>query len=450
LDPSKNNNIDVNGFYKLEFKEGKGEITADANHSIGKENRAGYYSEKYYIENGSTANKNVLQQRLKNKEDNIITTLQTDYVRIVTPLRARIEAGAKVIMRDQLVNTYSEAYNYGIDEWSADTLANFDYAYQERIYSTYGIFGQQQGKWKYQAGVRVEYAQQIPNLLSTNTKITNDYFNLFPSAHLKYAVTDKKELGISYSRRVNRASAGQMNPFTNYSDPNNLRTGNPYLIPEYINSLDLGFAVEGKKLNFTSSVFYRYTTDVIQRVKLFYPNSISAVTYANIDESQSYGLELILSYKPTKWFKNTLSMNADRIEYIDRSGETNFNNSGYNFSAKYSGSADFWKKTASIQVNGRFNAPRITAQGKILPRAAVDLSAEKRFKDNKWSIGMRLSDVFNTQGFQFEFDQDFIHQRGEYKWLTRRFYVTVSYKFGKLEVSKKGNRQGEGGGGFDF
>jgi hypothetical protein len=59
-----------------------------------------------------------------------------------------------------------------------------------------------------------------------------------------------------------------------------------------------------------------------------------------------------------------------------------------------------------------------------------------------------VSDIFNRQGFYMNIQQPTVTQTAEYKWLTRRYYLTFTYKFGKLEMSNK--RQGGGEGGFDM
>jgi hypothetical protein len=43
-------------------------------------------------------------------------------------------------------------------------------------------------------------------------------------------------------------------------------------------------------------------------------------------------------------------------------------------------------------------------------------------------------------------DQERVQQDAEFKWLTRRVYLTFSYKFGKVEFSGKKSSGGEGGG----
>ena len=442
-DPSQQHNYDFNANFKQDFKDSRGSFVLDANQSIGMEAIQGYYLQRYYgidsVLNGSLP----LNQRLFNQEKNNITSIQADFTYLWPAKLMRSEFGAKTIIREQEVNTYSETYDYSTLSYFEDTLANFLYRYNEKIFSAYAIFGQQLKKFKYQGGVRIEKAYQIPNLVSDSIKIVNDYFNFFPSAHLKYALTPKSEIGLSYSRRITRASSGDLNPFTAYSDPFNLRRGNPYLQPEFINSYDLAYSSEGAKLNFSAAIFYRHTVNAISRIKVFYDDNSSAVTFANIGQSHSFGTELIASYKPTKWWRNTLSTNINYIQY--QTSNANWNRNGFNWNVKYIGSVDFWKKTATLQLNVNYIAPRITVQGTAQRRGSVELSFDKKFDDGKWTVGTRVSDIFNRQGFYMEVNQLNIYQVSEFKWLTRRVYLTIAYKFGKLEMGNKSKVPGSEG-----
>jgi hypothetical protein len=112
---------------------------------------------------------------------------------------------------------------------------------------------------------------------------------------------------------------------------------------------------------------------------------------------------------------------------------------------KYVGSVEFWKKTATVQINAAYNGPRVTVQGTAQRRGPVDVSAEKTFKEGKWSIGLKVTDVFNRQGFTMKINQTNVRQEAEFKWLTRRVFILFSYKFGKLEMSNKKSSSNEGG-----
>ena len=447
-DPSNQTTIDINTSYKIDFKKDKGTLTADITQSIGTDNIGGKYNERYYNLDGTLSSQSALLQQIFNFEKNNVNTSQIDYTRIFPSINARMEVGVKSIVRNLGVNTNSQTFDNSTQIYQPDTIANFVYSYNEQVYAAYGIFGQQLNKFKYQGGIRVEQAYQSPFLVSTNEKFTNNYFNIYPSGHLKYNPKTNTEWSLSYSRRINRASSSDMNPFTSYADPFNLRKGNPELRPEYINSFDLGYSIEKEKLTITSSVYFRQTNNVIQRAKIFYPDNTSAVTFINIDQSQSVGVELVGIYKPFKWWKNVISFNGSRIQYHDNTANFNYNNSGFTWGVKYIGTVDFWKKTMTAQLNINYVAPNITAQGTAQRRGSIDFSTEKILKGGKWAVGLRVTDMFNRQGFSFAVSQPSIIQTSEFKWLTRRYYLTISYKFGKLEMSTKKNSNEGGGGDF--
>ncbi len=445
-DPSDNQNIDLGLNYALELKDEKGTIDWAAYQSFGKGSNQGYYDQYQSIPQGIAA----INQRLFNNETNNITTLSMDVVRIVNK-KWRTESGLKLIHRDMSVITNSDKKDTS-GVFQPDTLADFDYAYTERIYSAYGIIGSTYKKWKYQVGVRAEKSFQEPNLISENKSYLNDYFNLFPSGHVRYSVSKTKEFSLGYSKRINRPNSENLNPFTSYADPYNLRRGNPELRPEYIHSIDLTFDYSTKKFTLAASAYQRFSYNVINRVKVYYEDGTSAGTFANIDRSINTGGELVFQFRPLPIWRAMLSVNGNYIKYRDANTVLNWNREGFVLGGKLTTSVDLMKKTLTLQVNGRYNAPSVTPSGRAKPRGAMDFSADKTLKDGKWGIGLRVSDIFNTQGFQFYVDQPGIQQDVIFKWETRRVYINVRYKFGKTDFNEKksGGPVGGGGGGFDF
>ena len=422
--------------YEWIFAKERGKLQFNVNQSFGDEDIRGYYAEYYYTPDSLMSGEDSVSQRLHNIESNDINSAQLDVEYILPSINARIETGAKSIIRSQSVNTFSESFDHILNTYLEDTIANFNYNYDERIFSLYGIFGQQIDKFKYQAGLRAEKAYQIPNLVSDTLRIENDYFNLFPSAHLKYAVNDKNEFGLSYSRRISRARAGQLNPFTNYADPFNLRRGNPYLQPEYIHSFDLAYLYESKKFSMSTSIYYRRSKGVISRIKEFYDNNTSAVTYQNLNNTNALGTEWVFMFKPYSFWRTTASFNGNMVEYLtDIQGLSN--TTGFYMKAKVNSTFEFWNKTGSLQVSYGYNGPRITVQGIVQRIGTLDFAFEKKFFDGDLSLGFRVSDLLNQQAFYMDITRDNINQQAYYKWMSRRIFVTARYKFGKVEV--KGN-----------
>ena len=267
---------------------------------------------------------------------------------------------------------------------------------------------------------------------------------------MTYSFVKNMDLILNYSKRINRPSAETLNPFTSYADPYNLRRGNPEVSPEFIDSYELGLGIIKNKFSLNASVFYKNTINVLQRYRKYYDNGYAAVKYINIDRSESIGSEISINFRPVPSFKNVFSFSGNQIKYHDN--EVIFkNNSGFNWSVKYIGTFEFWNKTASIQINTKYNAPIVTMQGTVQPRASLDLSSEKLIKDGKWSFGVKISDIFNSQEFRIHVDQETVNQTSTFKQTTRRLYVNINYKFGKMEVSKKvkvTNDSNSGGGDF--
>lgn len=444
-DPENTYNGDFNLNFVHKFKEEKGEYSINTTYSLGTADIKGYYDQTNFYTNYLALSELPIYQRLTNDEFNENFAVQFDLSRIYKKISARAEWGAKSIVSNNQLSTYSEAYSYTSESFEEDTISNFDYAFHFEVHSIYGIWGQELGKFKYQVGLRGEYAVQEPNLISEDYKVPTDYLNVFPSGHLKYQLKGKSELSLSYSRRINRPKSGQLNPFTSYADPFNLRSGNPFLQPEYIDSYDLGYSVNKKKVVFSMSVFHRRTKDVINRVKLFNSDNSAYVTFANIDMSESTGAEVVTVIKLFDWLKNTFSANMNYIQYRNGDPLTNWNNDGLNWSLKNMLAIEFWKKTASLQVNYAYNAPMTTPQGIAQRKGGLDIAVSKDFLKGALMVTVRGSDLFDKIGFNIDFDNDGIEQVSNYKWLTRRAYISISYKFGKNDLKIKSPRVGGGG-----
>jgi len=439
IEPRDKKGVDVNAYLHKTFPNDLGSFSASANYSLSNRYEYSTFVQDYTILGKLPSTTQDIIQRQFLDRDYGIFTAQADLERVIPTWNARYEVGAKTILRGDKLVSSSTTYDYTLQKHMPDTLSNFDYSYDENVYSVYGVFGQELGAFKYQFGLRGEYVLQNPLLESDPRNFKKEYAQLYPSGHIRYAPSDNTEWSLGYSRRINRPSSKDLNPYANYSDPFNLRTGNPNLKPEYINSFDLGYSQNFQKIGtLTASIYYRHTTDVIQRIKVFYDENTAAQTMANINQSHTVGVELIYQVRPTPWWRNTLSINSNYIDYQNPSDvSSNWNNNGVNWGLKYMGAIDFWHKTASFQINATYNAPRITPQGKIYLWNFVDASFQKSFLDRKFTVGVKFVDFLNIRGFKMRIDQPTLRQYSTFNFSTRRIMLTLTYKFGKMDFSEK-------------
>ena len=168
----------------------------------------------------------------------------------------------------------------------------------------------------------------------TAQSFENNYFSYFPSLFLKQSLPNSFEVQTSFTRRINRPGMQSLNPFVNYSDPQNLRVGNPYLKPEYVNGVELGVVKYLTTFSFTSSVFYRLTTDVITRYSTFDSSGISTNTVENLSKAKTYGVEVIGSGSILKWWFVNASASYFKTDLEGNISSAELNNSGYSWTSK--------------------------------------------------------------------------------------------------------------------
>ncbi|MFK7969831.1 MAG: TonB-dependent receptor [Bacteroidia bacterium] len=386
-----------------------------------------------------------------NEEDarRSITTIQLDYVR---PFKKKfqLELGAKSIIRDLGTDFVASDMDIMSGNFVENKLLSNNFEYLEQVHAAYAIAGKQSERWGWQFGLRAEQALTDAELIQTNETFENDYFNFFPSGFVNYKLSEKSQLQVSYSRRVNRPRTRQLNPFTDYSDPLNLRRGNPFLQPEYINSYELGYTLRAGKLTFAPSAYYRRLNNVISRFKTIDAEGVSTTTYANQNSGDNMGLELILVGQLTKWWSVNMSANG-YYTILDASNlEADLSNEGYGYGGRLMSTFTVAKKT-NIQLSGFYRGPRPSAQGNIIGFASANIAVQHRFWDNRASVNVQLRDIFDTRQFQFDLVGESFEQLGFRKRESRQLAINFTYRFGKQETSRRRKGRPDGGGdGGDF
>ena len=436
IDPRNRWSFDANADYKLDFRDGNGDFIAVATQSIGESYSFGEYEEFFYRANGLPFENNRFYQFQDGLNKTSTFTGSGDVQRNINDYM-RYETGAKAIIRSVYRDNYLEFLDTVSGQIIPDENVINEFVFDEDIFSVYGIFAHAVGDFKYQVGTRLEQALTRPQLLTTNEDFENNYFSFFPSAHIIYGEKKEGEWSLSYSRRINRPNSWHLNPFPVYSDPLNLRQGNPALQPEYINSFDLGYQKSWDKLTLSGSLYFRETIDKIQRVRQFFPNGVSVNSFANIDESYDFGVEMIGIYSPFKWWKNILSFNGYETRLAANVNGVDLRNSGFSYSLKLNSTFTLWDGSTTIQLNGQYIAPTFTVQGFYQRYAGIDIGINRTFLNKKLSLGVRITDIFDEQGFYLEVTDGPFTQESMYKWETRRVYLNMSYKFGRTENDKK-------------
>lgn len=195
------------------------------------------------------------------------------------------------------------------------------FVYSEQIHAAYLNAERAIGKFSYQIGLRAEWtlADGLSQAYTANSKDSTfhrDYAQLFPSAFFQYDVSKNHSLGLNYSRRIDRPSYGDLNPFVFFLDNYTFKVGNPMLTPQITNSLELSHTFMGA---FSTTLGYSYTTNVITEIlKQDTQARKSYQTTANMAERTNYSLGFSLPIPIAKWWTSNTDIYVNRAELVGK------------------------------------------------------------------------------------------------------------------------------------
>ena len=444
--------LDYNLNYRKTYTKPKQELIFDATYSDGTGDAIERYVERDYIGKYASKNTTPFKQNTETKSKNNVISAQVDYVQ---PLKNNMkwEVGAKTTLRTIGSDFVSEEFDYTSDVFVSDTNLTNNFIYTENIYAAYSTFSGAIKKFGYQLGLRVEEANTLSNLVTTGEKYPNNYFNLFPSVHLAQKLNKEQEFQLSYSRRINRPNTKSLNPFRDYADPYNIRFGNPYLNPEYINSYELAYLKYFPKGVLTATAYFRQTDGVMQRYKILGDSTVSYNTFINLDKSQSYGLELIIKSDITKWWNVTFSANGFETKIDGSNVQGDLQNENLSYIIKLLSNMRIWKNM-DIQFTANYNGPTATLQGQVKSIFTMDLGLKKEIFKNA-TLSLNVTDLTDARKMQIIGDNDpAFYLEMMRKRESRVATLTFSYRFGKMSDKKsrqdRPNNGGMDGGGGDM
>lgn len=382
-----------------------------------------------------------ITQRADNTENQENFLFQTDYIQ---PLgkNGKFESGLRANWR-----TVSSDYmveELGSDgEWYVIPLLDNEMVYDENIYALYVMAGDKRGNFSYQAGLRSEYSDIKTNLLKTEEVNHRTYLDFFPSLHLTYDLKGENYLQLSYSRRIKRPRFRHLLPFFSYSDSRNYYSGNPNLDPEYTHSTELGYLKYWEKGSLLSSVYYRYSTGVFDWISISDSAGLIRTFPVNIGERNSFGLELIGSWKPAKWWDINANINFFRSivegEYdgkifdADAFGWTGRLTTRWNVNRKF-----------NAQVAFNYRSPREDTQGENFASYSLDAAVSLDILKGNGTLTLNARDLLNTRKRRYIIYEETFVTEGSFQWRSRSVVLSFNYRLNqKKKRGRNGGRNGE-------
>ena len=284
--------------------------------------------------------------------------------------------------------TSNDRENYIVDPATgelnfSDSLSNiFDNRYvTNRFGANYRV---NEKKYNYSIGLAVQPANIQTNSITGKYLFDQDIVNYFPTVRYAYNFSRSRSFSVNYNGNTSQPSYTQLQPITDYSNPQYLVTGNPNLRPEFTNMLSMRYnsfdfisgnvffgnisasftndrivnnvfrkadgIQETRYLNangfYTLSGFYNVSKPIQNRKYVFnYGGNITFnnnVSFVNDRENKGrnwiMGQRLSTDYKLKKWLELNLALNY------------RLNNSSYSLQKQLNASTSAWTISHSSRI----------------------------------------------------------------------------------------------------
>ncbi|GGH36559.1 TonB-dependent receptor [Dyadobacter endophyticus] len=426
------NNTSINGNMLHKFNDQGRELTVDANylnyHTQGRQD----LENRLFDAEGSLTSRELFRYRTPSEIN--IYTFKADYVH---PLKnkARLEGGFKSSYVDNdFVFNY---YNTNDGNAVIDNRRSNHFQYRENINAAY-ISGEK--RWKrfgMQLGLRLENTaakgHQLGNDSVAAMHFTKNYTKLFPSIFLNYKLNEQNALVLMAVRRINRPNYQMLNPFVFYRDQYTYSAGNPHLIPQYQDRLELKY--QHKNFLNMGLSYNRFTNGIFTTIQA------QGDTFTSRPDNIARGYMVLLntsvSGQLTSWWYNNTTLRLSRItlkgplytealNYATNVARLELNN--------YFNLGNGW----NAEVGGYYASRDVNGQAQTSGMFRVNGGIQKKIWKGKGTVAMNFEDLFHSWVYHnrsFSIRQSDYYQVGRTD--TQRISIALNYKFGKDTFTRK-------------
>ncbi|MCP9234736.1 outer membrane beta-barrel family protein [Lewinella sp. JB7] len=343
-----------------------------------------------------------------------VSAFNVDYVR---PLAAgRIEAGGQLRFRRLPVS-----YEIGQGERSIIYPGLGDASrWTEDLYAGYLNYVYESAHFEAEAGLRAEQTAVTYALSPENVYYEEDdaydYFRVYPNVRLTYKLDETNKLSLFFNRRVDRPGEQELRAFAKYDDPELLKVGNPYLRPQFSQTVELAYRRLWDDGSMYAAVYTRRSDDAFQRIFSIDTSNpdydIINRIYQNTGRATNRGVELLYSQEVKQWWKYSLGANFYRIGIQEYTGTLLFPtvrpftlaaSNDNSWDVKFNNQFTFTKGWKG-QLTAIYLAARNIPQGRELARSSVDFAVSRTVFSGKGEYVLAATDIFNGFGLRQEID----------------------------------------------
>ncbi|MEJ7587313.1 MAG: TonB-dependent receptor [Ferruginibacter sp.] len=318
------------------------------------------------------------------------------------------------------------------------------FKYTENVNAAYVNYQRELNpKWSLQAGLRAEQTNsdgiltRADGTVQEDNRVKKNYLDLFPSAALTWNVNKKNAFNLTFSRRIDRPTYQDLNPFENKLDELTYEKGNAFLRPQYTNSVELTHTFIGM---INTTVGYSHVKDYATQVT----DTTANATYI---QQQNLATQRIMSFSMgsqlpiKKWWNGYANVcyNYQMFKGAinDKALSINIPSYGAYVQQSFTLGHDY-----TAELNGYFNGPSVWgATWKTRSQGGVDVGLQKAILHKQATIKISATDLFKTNPWTAISDFGGTYIKGSGAWESRTVRVSFNWRFGSNQIKNSRERK---------
>ena len=395
-----------------------------------------------------------------NYYDNANGTIDTFTYKNITPVNIDIYS----LKGDGEQNLWKGKLGYGLKFSYVKTRNTFDFfnvynnvdvkvmdrsnkfEYTENVNAAYVNYNRQfSEKWSLQAGVRAEQTNSEGKLTRADSIKQNDddvkrtYLNLFPSGALTWTLNKNNTLNFTYSRRIDRPTYEDLNPFEFKLDELTYNKGNAFLRPQYTDNYEISHTFMGF---INTTIGYSHVKDYAVQVLDTTKKNATYVQQQNLATQDIYTFSINSPLMIKKWWTGYVSVWGNYQSYSGKITDRNLTMKIPTYGAYMQHSFTLGKEYTA-EISGWFNGPGIWgATGKTNAQGSLDIGLQKKFLNKKLIVKLSATDLLATAS-PWRINSNFsgLIIKGNGTWESRTVRLNLTYQFGSSQIKSARQRQ---------
>lgn len=287
------------------------------------------------------------------------------------------------------------------------------------------------GDWTWLPGLRAEMYWR--ELTSGAAADDFDELRLFPTLHIRRALTPQINVDLSYTSRISRPGFSQLDPGVRFIESNRALSGNPALEPTTTDAYEASFTYTASGRSFSLTFFDRISDDIISQFTETGLDGVIRTMPVNAGESEQRGLQALLRGPLGERWRYSLSANllSRSFDYLDNGALSRRDEFEYDGVAQidYRDPDQNAIGANQLQFEVRFQGPRHGLQAEVDPFAMANFTWRRRLSDNLFAALM-VQDVFDSTSQVQRTRTDSFDEEVRFDGGGTRVRLALTYQFG--------------------